>query len=171
MRFRFHNSTVSCRMILSALLLFLVLLSGGCKEPRKVALGEKPPEISGADITGEYITLDSFKGKVVVLYFWKSSCCGEKLKLLEPYFRSNNDKGVALCAINVGDSRGMVESYVQSGGLTFSVQADEHSMTAKEYGVFGYPTIFILDRSGVLRKKILGEIDFRQLEQQVEQLQ
>lgn len=141
--------------------------SSGCEEKKPAKSGEKPPAISGTDIHGEVISLDRFKGNVVVLYFWTNSCCADRLKLVEPYYSRNRDKGLAVLAINVGDSRDYVESYAKSNSLTFTLQTDERGMTSREYGVFGFPTIFILDREGIMRKKILGGIDTGQLEKLV----
>ncbi len=146
------------------LLLFATLaVFTGCeqKEPGKV--GGKAPGISGVDIHGEYVSLSQFKGKVVVLIFWTKSCCGEKIKELEPYYKLNRDKGLAILGINENNSKEIVESYSKANGLTFSMQTDEMGMAAREYGVFGFPTVFIIDREGVIRKKILGDINIEQL--------
>ena len=157
----------SMRVIVSILVLASLAVFPGCQEKKPLTSGEKPPVISGTDIHGEYISLDQFKGNVVVLYFWKNSCCADRLKQLEPYYVRNRDKGLKVLAINVGDSREMVESYVRNNGLTFTLQTDEHAMTARDYGVFGFPTVFILDREGTIRKKILGDMETAQLEKLV----
>ena len=132
-----------------------------------MAVGQAVPPLSGLDIQGEQVSLSRFRGKALVLFFWKSSCCGDKLKLLEPYYGHNSDKGVALLAINAGDSRSTVETFARDGGLTFPMQCDEYAMTARQYGVFGFPTLFIIDSQGKLQKKILGDISVAQLEKLV----
>src|SRR5664279_2903919 len=90
-----------CRAVV--VLVCLVFFTG-CDASREVRTGEIPPEISGTDIHSEYISLRQLKGKVVILYFWTNSCCGEKLKLLEPYYLRNKDKGLEILAINVENS-------------------------------------------------------------------
>jgi peroxiredoxin len=158
----------SCPTFLVAICLLAGLaFSPGCEKKKPVNVGEKPPEISGTDIHGEFVSLNQFKGNVVVLYFWKNSCCGDRLKQLEPYYSRNKFKGLTILAINVGDAGEIVDAYAKKSGLTFMLQADEHAMTSREYGVFGFPTIFILDRAGTIRKKILGDIDTSQLEKLV----
>jgi peroxiredoxin len=151
------------------LLLASLAFSSGCNEKQGVKTGDKPPGISGTDIHGEFVSLNQFKGNVTVLYFWTKSCCGERIKQLEPYYSMNKHKGLAILAINVGNTREIVESYAKNNGLTFMLQTDERSMTSREYGVFGFPTIFILDREGIIRNKILGDIDTMQLEKVVAQ--
>lgn len=157
-----------CPHIMAAILLLAsIAFSSGCAEKQEVKIGGKPPGISGNDIHGEFVSLDQFKDKVVVLYFWANTCCGEKLKLVEPFYRQIKYKGVAVLAINVGDSKETVASYAKNNGLTFTLQTDELAMIARQYGVFGFPTIFILGRNGIIRNKILGDIQIAKLEQLV----
>lgn len=153
----------------SMVTVMLASLSGmtGCDAKPGGQTGEKAPEISGTDIQGGLVSLGQFKGSVVVLCFWTNSCCGDRLKRLEPYYRQNRDKGLAILAINEGNTREDVASYAKENGLTFMVQTDEGGMTAREYGIFGFPTIFIIDRAGIIRKKILGDINPEQLDQLV----
>ncbi len=153
----------------AALLMLAVLCLGpGCERKQPVAIGDKPPEIAGADLQGESVGLDRFKGRVVVLYFWADSCCRDRLKLLEPFYRKNRDRGLTLLAVNVGSPAKLVESFAKSAGLTFTLLTDEHSASAERYGVFGFPTVFILDGTGVVRQKVLGEISVEQLQKLVE---
>ena len=144
--------------------MFAIVSLIGCNENHGVRIKEKAPSISGADINGKYVTLSQFKGNVVVLYFWTDSCCGEKLKLLEPYYEQNRHKGLAILAINENNSKEVVAAYAKANSLTFSLQSDEMGMVAKEYGVFGFPTVFIIDKQGVIQKKILGDITVEQLD-------
>jgi peroxiredoxin len=152
---------------IAILVMASLAFSSGCDEKQGVKTGDTPPGISGTDVHGDYVSLNQFKGNVIVLYFWTKSCCGERIKQLEPYYSINKHKGLAILAINVGNTREIVESYAKDNGLTFTLQTDERAMTSREYGVFGFPTIFILDRDGVIRKKILGDIDTLQLEKLV----
>ena len=164
----FKGSATICMNTMKAMLLLAFLaFSSGCAEKQEVKIGGKPPVISGNDIHGEFVSLNQFKDQVVVLYFWANTCCGEKLKLVEPFYIRNKSRGVAVLAINVGDSKETVESYVKNNRLTFTLQTDEHAMVARQYGVFGFPTVFILDRNGIIRNKILRDIQIAKLEQLV----
>jgi len=154
----------------AALLIMLaaLCLCPGCERKQPVAIGDKPPEIAGTDLQGEPMDLDRFKGRVIVLYFWADSCCRDRLKLLEPFYRRNQDRGLTILAVNVGSPAKLVESFAKSNGLTFTLLADEHSTTMERYGVFGFPTVFILDGTGIVRQKVLGEISVDQLQKLVE---
>jgi peroxiredoxin len=156
---------------MKVLLLITVLaslaFSSGCENKQGIKIGDTPPEISCNDIHGKSISLSQFKGKVVVLYFWKSSCCGDILKMLQPFQSGSKDKGLAVLAVNVGDAKETVESYEKNYALTFTMLRDENSKLFNQYHLFGFPTIFILDKNGIVREKIQGDIQIERLEKLV----
>ena len=153
---------------LNLILLFIIVLTNlalitGCNNEQRIKIGDTPPEISGNDIHGKDISLRKLKGKVVVICFWTNSCCGDIVKRLEPFQSESKDKGLTVLAVNVGDSKETVESYAKNYALTFSILTDENSKLFKQYQVVGFPTIFILDKNGIVREKIMGDIQFENL--------
>jgi peroxiredoxin len=146
------------------LLATLLLICTGCDSRSGGNIGDTPPGISGNDIRGEYVSLGQLKGKVVIVYFWDMSCCGDSLKQVEPFYRKYQDAGLNILAINEQSTEKDVASFAATNGLTFTMLTDEHSMLFKQYRAFGFPTIFILDRNGIVREKILGGIQTAKLE-------
>jgi peroxiredoxin len=164
MKSKYRSShTILHKLVLSMLVFASLAFFTGCEQKQVAKTGEKAPEISDTDIHGEIINLSKFKGNVVVLYFWTDSCCGDSLKYVERYYRQIKDRGLVVLAINEKNNTDIVQSYAETNRLTFTMLTDGMGMTAREYGVFGFPTIFILDREGVIRKKILGYITTAQL--------
>jgi peroxiredoxin len=141
------------------LLLALPLFLSGCSDKSLPKIGETPPAISCNDVNGEYTNLTRLKGNVVVIYFWSSSCCGDKLKQLEPRFSLNKYKGLSILTVNIGSDENNVRLFAMKNGLTFTMLTDEHGIISRQYGVIGVPTIFILDRNGTIRNKIVGDIE------------
>ena len=152
------------------LLVFLaaLFLSGCDTKKQDIKKGDAAPQFSASDVSGGTISLSRNKGKIVVLYFWTNSCCGDSLKLVEPFYRANKRNNLEIAAINVGDSKEVVKSYASSNSLTFPILMDEHSTLFTQYNVFGYPTIFIIDKHGIIREKILGNIQTKQLEKLIQ---
>jgi peroxiredoxin len=135
----------------------------GCKETPVPKSGEVAPAISCNDVAGEYVSLSQMRNKVVVLYFWSSKCCSEKVKELEPFYRKNKYNGLSILAIEVGGSKESVASFVKSNGLTFVNLTDEVDSLSRSYRVIGFPTIFVIDKKGIIQKKISGEVGIEQL--------
>ena len=149
---------------------FMALFCSGC-DRKMVKVGEQPPAVAGKDINGNAVSLEALKGKVVIIYFWTNSCCGDTLeKDLEPLFRRNKDKGLAVITVNELDEEKEVASLAAARGLTVPILVDAGSTLAKEFMVFAFPTTFILDRNGILRQKVLGQIPAAKLEQLIQQV-
>jgi cytochrome c biogenesis protein CcmG, thiol:disulfide interchange protein DsbE len=162
---RFQRFFMALVMLLSSL-----ACMAGCDVKPAGHTGEQAPEIAGTGLHGEPVSLGRLRGSVVVLCFWTNSCCGDRLKQLEPYYRQNKDKGLVILAINEGNTGENVVSYAKANSLTFQILTDEGGIRAREYGVFGFPTIYIIDRKGIIRKKILGEFEPEQLDKLVRQI-
>jgi len=150
------------------IVLAALLLCTGCEEKKGVKIGDTAPSISGNDIHGNFMSLAGLKGKIVVVYFWTDSCCGESLKQLEPFYSRNKDRGLEIIAVNEMDTKEAVQSIASRNRLTFTMLSDEHSMLFKHYNVLGFPTILILDKYGVVREKILGDMQTAKLEKLIE---
>jgi peroxiredoxin len=150
------------------LVLFAISSFCGCEPQRDVKIGESAPVFSSTDIAGEPVSLNQFKGKIVVIYFWQNSCCGDSLKLVEPFYSANRHKELAILAVNVGDTKEIVTSYAKGNGLTFTMLTDEHSIIFKQYQALGFPTILIIDGNGIIRGKILGNIQVNKLEKLIQ---
>ena len=157
------NIPTSFRLLFRTILMSVILLCAfvacsGCEKKQQIKVGDNAPVFTATDSHGAAFGLDQLKDNVVILFFWTNSCCGDKVKLLEPLYRRNRDKGLAVVAVDVGDRKEVAESYVRAYGLTFTLLTDTNSDIAQQYGIFGFPTIFILGRNGIVREKIHGDI-------------
>ena len=146
------------------LIVVILIVLTGCETRQGVNIGDNPPGISGNDIHGEYVSLSKLKGKVVLIYFWTNSCCGGSVKQISPLYNQYQYDGLEIIAINELDSVKDVASFARSNALAFTMLTDEHSLLFKQYRAFGFPTIFILDRNGIVREKVLGDIQPAKLE-------
>ena len=150
------------------LLLFFALACSGCEDKGGVKIGDTAPAISSSDLQNNRVELDQLKGNIVVIFFWTNSCCGDSIKELEPLYRRMQPKGLRVLAVNEIDSKKDVAAFAQANQLSFTMLTDEHSTLLKRYRVMGFPTIFILDRHGIVREKILGNIATAKLEKLIE---
>ena len=148
------------RLAFGWLLPALMLFAAGVLQaaPRS---GDILPKVTITDLKGANVTIpDAFKGKVAVIHFFATWCayCPKEVAALGSLVRKYGDKGLIACSVDVGESRNEVASFAKEQRVSYPLLLDPSSSAAHQYGVTGIPTTYILDRSGVVRFKILGEI-------------
>ncbi len=152
---------------MAAALLALCLLSA-CGAPD---VGPEPgliaPEITALDLEGNAARLEEYRGRVVVLDFWTGGCgpCLVDLAQMEGLYRQYRDDGLTVLALNQGEPvETVIDTIERLLPVTYPIAIDQRGESAKRYGVRAVPTTFLLDRRGVVREKILGEISRGRLE-------
>ena len=145
----------------AAIMVALLVLK---EEPaiKKAAVGKSAPPFELADLQGVKLSLDSLKGKVVVVNFWATWCetCKEEKPLLQKLIRAEkgNDK-FAVVTILFNDSAKNAAEYMKKNGFSFPVLNDDKKVSIS-YGVTGVPESFIISRKGILRHKLIGPVQW-----------
>ncbi len=127
-----------------------------------VLIGTQAANFEGPDVeTGQTISLDQFKGKVVLLNFWASWCyeCKvehEDILRLHQAFKDNPD--FVMLGVNYQDKLPDAQKYLKDFGTTFSHVRDLKGQLAIDYGVYGVPETFVIDKEGIIRYKYVGPI-------------
>ncbi len=154
------------RWTLASTLVALSLLVG-CWQTEGAAPGLKAPEISALDLDNEPVRLSDYLGRVVVLDFWTGGCgpCLIDLAQMEGLYQQYRDDGLTVLAVNQGEPLEDILELMQRGlPVTYPIAIDQRGVSTKKYGVMAVPTSFVLDRQGVVREKVLGEISRERLE-------
>lgn len=136
------------------------LVVGGCAKEQTWKTNTKAPEISVLDMNEETVKLSDFRGKPVVLRFWATGCkaCVAGMPKLDGISKGYRDKGLAVLAINMGNQKALVEVFAKGLKLSYPVFLDPALIAAKKYGVKSVPTTFFINRHGVAKKVVVGEI-------------
>lgn len=144
----------------------------GCEKDRTWKVGARAPEISVLDLGDRTVKLSEFKGKPVVLRFWATGCsaCVAGMPKLDSYSKAYRDKGLAVLAINMGNSKPLVEAFAKGLKLSYPVLLDPALIAAKKYGVRAVPTTFFIDGKGIARKVVVGEVTREDFEKTVGEL-
>ena len=126
-----------------------------------VAAEKSPaPDVSVTSLAnGSSLKLSDLKGKVVLLNFWASWCppCREEIPSMMKLNSLMVGKPFQMVAISIDEGgKPAVESYFKESGFSLPTYLDESGASAKSYGVTGVPESFIIDKQGVLVKKIIG---------------
>lgn len=134
------------RVLFAFVLLFFTCIADAA-EP---AIGDLAPSALGNGRDGKPVTLEQYRGKIVVVTFWASWCtyCLKELPVLDSLQR-HADNLLQIVAVNVMDSpedyRVMMR---QMKGYTLVQSRDSNGGIAEGYAVSGYPSLWIIDRQG-----------------------
>jgi cytochrome c biogenesis protein CcmG, thiol:disulfide interchange protein DsbE len=122
---------------------------------------------------GTPMDLAALRGKVVVLNFWASWCypaCYEEAPVLERGWRAYRDRGVVVLGVDIQDKDEAGRKFIGDFGLTFANGPDRTGKVSVDYGVYGVPETFFIDRQGSIRVKHVSALTDQMFRQTVEQL-
>ena len=128
-------------------------------------LQERAP-VPGAfvDDGGAPVRLESLRGRLVLLNFWATWCapCVEELPAMDRLAAELADAPFTLLAANVGDPSETIDAFLDRVGLdpSFTVVRDADGRAARDWGLFAYPTTFLIDASGRATHVRLGATDW-----------
>ena len=123
--------------------------------------------------TGEPMTLEAHRGKVVVVNFWASWChpaCYEEAPVLERNWRSYRDRGVVVLGVDIQDKPAAAKKFIADFSLTFPNALDPVGRVSVDYGVYGVPETFFIDRRGRIRTKHVGAVTDAVFQREVDRL-
>lgn len=122
------------------------------------------PDFQLEDMDGEKYSLESYRGKVVILNFWATWCppCRREIPSMEALHQAFRDEAFAILAINEWETEDHVFAFmgqlpVEPG---FPILLDLDSAVATSFGVKGLPTTLLLDPQGRIVYRAVGGRDF-----------
>jgi cytochrome c biogenesis protein CcmG/thiol:disulfide interchange protein DsbE len=155
----------------------LVLLGYGFRTDPKVIpspLIDRPAALFALKtFDGSPIALSALRGKVVVVNFWASWCypaCYEEAPALERGWRAYKDRGLVVVGINIQDKEEPAKKFLAQFGHTFPNAPDPAGRVSVDYGVYGVPETFFIDRDGRVRYKHVGALTDEIFKAQAEKL-
>ena len=108
---------------------------------------------------GAPVTLESLRGKPVVMNFWATWCvpCFQEHPALVASARFLPD--VQFLGIVYEDEEARTGEFLRQEGSAYPSLMDKDGRTAIAYGVFGVPETFFIDRNGRIVEKHVGPLD------------
>jgi len=135
-----------------------MLLSPSERGPALVA-GDHPPAFTLKDLTGKEWSLADLAGKVVVLDFWATWCspCREEMPALTKVAKDLAPRGVVILGIDAEEPEQTLRAWVAQNPTGFPVLLGD-TPTIRGYHVTVYPTLVVVDRSGVIADSTVGRL-------------
>jgi peroxiredoxin len=126
---------------------------------KKSSVGYFAPNFKLRNIKGNYESLDSYRGGVVVLNFWATWCapCRIEMPSFEKLYRRYRSEGVTVLAITLDkNSENKIKSFVDEYGLSFPILLDEKGEVERLYPSMTIPFTYIIDRQGRIVARVDG---------------
>jgi thiol-disulfide isomerase/thioredoxin len=120
------------------------------------------PALSLKDNRGSAHTLDEFRGRVVLVHFWATWCepCREELPSISGIAQRYAPQGLALVAVDVGESRAGIVRFTEQVPIAGLVLEDRNSEVFKQWRAQVLPATYLVGRDGRVRSWQLGEVDW-----------
>lgn len=130
------------------------LLAQKIAQVKAAAVGQIAKGFSLADSSGKQITLNSYRGRYVLVDFWASWCgpCRAENPNVVKAFNNFGSKGFNVLGVSIDKSRDAWLKAVRADQLQWAQVLDPDQSVARQYGIAAIPQNLLLDPSG----KIIG---------------
>ena len=159
------------------LLIFIYLITSNIgyalEKPnlKNLVLSKNPKiyeEVVFKDSNDYDVNLDDFKGKLLILNFWATWCapCREEMPSLDDLQSNSNFDNLKIFPINIGQENfSKSDSFFKELGIqNLEIYFDAPTTLAKKFSLRGVPTTILFNKKGEEFGRIMGSIDFNNLE-------
>lgn len=139
------------------LLLAGVAFAGAFFLARGGYLNEPAPAFSLPQVYGGQVSLESYRGRPVLLVFWTTSCpiCQHELPLLSRLEPEMRGKGVSTLAILLGGEEEAGE-YLGANNINLTTAYDSDGTVGRAYHVGGVPKLVLIGNDGKVKRSASG---------------
>lgn len=124
-----------------------------------------PPALALKDLQNKVIDLNSLKGQVVLVNFWASWCppCVHEMPSMQRLQNRFSAKGFIILGVNMAEDVKTVRDFLNTKvNVEFPILFDSDGAVLKNWGVFAFPTSYLIDKKGKIRYAIFGGVDWEQ---------
>jgi peroxiredoxin len=126
--------------------------------PLDANIGKKAPGFVLNDLSGNRVSLESFRGKPVLLNFWATWCpyCRKERSHLNELHRDYTDRGLVILSVSTDRSITKLKKFMKDGPAEFMVLSDSEGRISKSYNIMGLPSSLLINREGIIKHKFTG---------------
>lgn len=143
-----------------------------CKGDIGVEVKNCAPNFTLKTLDGKQVELYKTEGKPTLINFWASWCdpCKREMPFLEKAFQQHKEQlNFRMVNQTSQDTLPNIKKYLQQGKYTFPVLLDEENedgqtVGADRYQLIGVPTTFVIDATGKITHKVVGEMSEEELQ-------
>ena len=126
-------------------------------ESRLILTGQRAAAFTLKTLEGDEVSLAGLRGKVVVMDFWATWCppCRDELPRLEKLSKELAARGIVFVGVN-NEEASTARGFVRKQGYEIPVLMDSKREVNRRYGISAIPSLFVIDRDGVIRRHFIG---------------
>jgi peroxiredoxin len=135
-----------------------------------VATASPAPDFTTRDLAGNTVRLSDYRGQPVVLNAWATWCgpCRLEMPDLEKFYQEYHEQGVVVLAVNMGESKDTVATFIKDNKYTFPVLLDETTAAVgRPYRISGIPATFFIDRQGKIASIQVGAMNLAEMKRRI----
>lgn len=130
-----------------------------------VAVGKEAPDFRVMDLaTGDSLSLrEHYRGQVTLVNIWATWCgpCKEEMPAMQRAYAELAPRGFKVAAVSIDEADpAEVKAFAAELGITFDILQDRSGRIQQVYQTTGVPESFLLDKDGVIVKRIIGAHDW-----------
>ena len=152
-------------IVVAGLLTGAVALARFGPDVQRVEVGARAPDFRAVDLaTGDSVSLrEHYRGAVTLVNVWATWCvpCRVEMPAMEKVYQSLAPRGFKIAAVSIDEgSPEEVQAFARELGLSFDILQDRSTKVQQIYQTTGVPESFLLNRDGVIVKRVIGAQDW-----------
>ncbi len=122
--------------------------------PANSFIGKPAPDFEVIGLNGEKLSLEKYRGQVVLLDFWATWCapCIAEMPHVKKTYQKYKDQDFEIISISLDQAVQPLEEYIKKEGLAWPQFLDDGRKISKLYNVSAIPSTFLINGDGVVRK-------------------
>ena len=117
-------------------------------------------------LAGEPVKVSDFTGNITLLNFWATWCppCRAEMPSIERLHQAMQGKSFQIIAVNSGEHRSQVASFIEKNKYTFPIYLDESNELSSIFAARGLPSTYLVSKEGKVIAARIGAMEYDQAE-------
>ena len=121
---------------------------------------------------GHGLYMSDHHGKVLLVNFWATWCpyCRHEMPAMQKYYQANRARGFEIVAYSLDKTQAEVDEFMRLEGYTFPAPLATPAIVTAFGDIDRVPLSFVVDRNGIIRHRIAGQVHAARLNELIEPL-